>query len=200
MVKGKKYYGVAKGRTVGVFRKLFAFPIFQTDDDRPAFEKATKGYPGALWEVFETQEEAAQYIKQCQRTEATSTVAPTASDASTAIAKTPSGASPVKRTKKKLAATQTLAIKGQSEPEDKTMAEPIEEMQDEPIKKSLSRQKSVQFKPCSEPPFGVFIDRNSQSLCTPDLACRSRGSTASPPRRPRVIRSHLLSEFCVNRI
>jgi hypothetical protein len=144
-----------------------------TDDDRASFENATKGYPGALWKVFETQEEAAQYVKQFQSTEATSTVAPPASDASTAISKATSGASPAKRTKKKLSSTQTVAVKGQSEPEDKTMAEPTEEVQDEPIKKSLSRQKSVQFKPYSEPPFGAFIDRKSQSLSTPDLACRS---------------------------
>jgi len=184
MVQGKKYYGVVKGRTVGVFRKLFAFPILLTDNDRSSFENATKGYPGALWKVFETQEEAAQYVKQFQSTKATSTVTPAASDASKAIAKTPSSASPAKGTKKG-ASTQTLAVKGESQPKDKTMAvermqdEPIKKQDDlikkhdEPIKKSLSRQKSVQFKPCSEPPFRVFTDRNSQSLSTPDLACRS---------------------------
>ena len=173
MAKDKKYYGVVKGRTVGVFRKLFAFPILLTDDDRSLFENATKGYPGALWKEFETQEEAAQYVKQFQSTNATSTVTPAATDASTAISEATSGASPAKRTKKKLASTQTVAVKGQREPEEKTMAEPTEAMQDEPIKNAVSRQKSVQLKPCSEPPFGAFIDRNSQSLSAADLACRS---------------------------
>ena len=173
MAKDKKYYGVAKGHSVNVFTKLFAFPFLLADDNRSSFEKSIKDYPGALWEVFETHEEAVQYIKRCKSTGSTSTVEPAASDASTTISKATSGASPAKRTKKKRASTQTVAVKGQSEPEDKTMAEPTEEMQDEPIKKSLSRQKSVQFKPCSEPPFGVFTDRNSRSLSTPDLNCRS---------------------------
>ena len=98
---------------------------------------------------------------------------PAASDASTTISKATSRASPAKPTKKKLASTQTVAARGQSEPEDKSMAEPTEEMQDEPIKNAVSRQKSVQFKPCSEPPFGAFTDRNSQSLSTSDLTRRS---------------------------
>jgi hypothetical protein len=144
-----------------------------TDNDRSSFENAIKGYPGATGKVFKTQEEAAQYVKKFQSTKAKSTVAPKASDVSKAIAKTPTGASPAKGTKKKAAPTQKLAVKGQCPPKDKTMAEPIEKMQDKPIKKSPSPQKSVQFEPYSEPPFRVFTDRNSPFLSTPDLACRS---------------------------
>ena len=161
MAKGKKYYGVAKGRTVAVFRKQFAFPIFLTDDDRSLFEKSTKDYPGALWAVFETQKEAAKYVKKFKDTKSTSVVKPAASGAST-LTNTSSEAS-AKPIPKKQASTQELTIKGPSKQPDETDSPPpsgtIEETKDDPIKISRTRQKSVQLKPSSEPPLGVFLDR-----------------------------------------
>jgi len=202
MAKGDKYYGVAKGHTVGVFTDLFVFPISLADDDRTSFEKSIKGYPGARGAGFRTKELAEQYVRKHQSTKSTPVGQRAAPDAST-VAKAPSQASP-KPARKKRASTQEATIKGPNKPPDKTNstvpARPVEDTQAGQSKISKAPQKSAQLKRCSEPSFGAFVDRNSQSLSRSELNCRYWGSKTPPSCWPRAIRSYLLPELFPRRL
>jgi hypothetical protein len=151
------YYGVAKGRMVGVFRKK-SFLCTSSLTIR-GFDKAVKDYPDALWQKFQKREEAEAYVEKHKKDKPTAKALPKAASSNLkATAPRPKEEIPKVKESATKEPSANIVVALVPAPSPKSVTSQAKKQS--PVKPPLVYS-PAKAKPTSlpEPSFGNFLDR-----------------------------------------